>query len=814
MIFSIVAEAQIISDFTSNQDGWTTPGDADATIQYSATGGNPAGHVYGSPYVLILGATTLYVPYYFVAPGKFTGNRSAYYNGTLRYDVQQSTTGTPSQTAEVAILDNGGVGLYYYPTAPFQPPAPAAWTTFSVRLNNATGFWKTADSPTGPVATEAQLLNILTSLATLEIRGLYRQANVTTRLDNVTLYPPIIINTQPSPSTVCSGLTPTFTTAASNNAAITYRWQRQTAPSVFTDLNNGGGYANVTTAVLSVNTTGNFGAGNYRCRISGTRVDDEFTNAAALIVNSPPAAPTTTGSTSCTSPAVLTLSAAGGAAGQYRWYTVALGGSPLGGQTNSTYTTPSLATTTTYHVAINNGTCESTRTPVTATISSTPAPPTTTGASSCGSGPVLLSASGGSAGQYRWYTTSTGGSPLGGVTNNTYSTPVLSATTTYHVSIINGSCESARTPVTATINTVPKAPAVTGNSICGAGTVALSATGGSAGQYRWYTAATGGTAIAGETSATYNTPAISTTTTYHVSINDGNCESTRTAVTATINTNPTAPVAIGASSCTPASLTLSASGGSNGQYRWYTVPTGGTAITSQVNNTYATPSLTSTTTYYVAINNGTCESTRASVVATIGGTGCGSNQPPVIDTTPASTQIGGTIEIDLSDLISDADNNLDLSTLTIITPPASGATATINNTTLIINYTGIAFTGKENITIGVCDIFAACTQQTFAIEVDGSIEIFNAISPGRDGKNDVFFIENIDKLNDTRRNHVAIYNRWGDLVWEADNYNNASVAFTGKSKTDSDLPSGTYFYKIEFTGSSKATQTGYLALKR
>jgi gliding motility-associated-like protein len=260
-------------------------------------------------------------------------------------------------------------------------------------------------------------------------------------------------------------------------------------------------------------------------------------------------------------------------------------------------------------------------------------------------------------------------------------------------------------------------------------------------------------------------------------------------------------------------MTLTATGGTNGQYRWYTTATSGTAITGQVNSTYATPPITVTTIYYVAINNGTCESTRTAVTATLGGTTCPNNQPPVIDTTPASTQIGGKIEIDLSDLISDADNNVDLSTLVIVTPPASGAIATISNTTLIIDYTGISFAGLESIVLRVCDVAAACAQQTFAISVDGAIEIFNAVSPARNGKNDVFFIANIDKLASTRQNHVAIYNRWGDLVWEANNYNNSSVAFTGKSKNDTDLPSGTYYYKIEFNGTGK-TLTGYLALKR
>jgi hypothetical protein len=37
--------------------------------------------------------------------------------------------------------------------------------------------------------------------------------------------------------------------------------------------------------------------------------------------------------------------------------------------------------------------------------------------------------------------------------------------------------------------------------------------------------------------------------------------------------------------------------------------------------------------------------------------------------------------------------------------------------------------------------------------------------------------------------------------------------FTGKSKNDQDLPTGTYFYKIEFEG-GRPLQTGYLSLRR
>ncbi len=726
-LISFFIHAQISSNFNANAEGWTAP-DANPAIAYSATGGNPGGYVSGNPFSINFGAGTIYYPFYFVAPTLYYGNRSAYYNGTLRYDVQQSTTGAPNQHAEVSIANNLGIVLYYFPPSSNQPPAAPSWATYTIVLNNALGYWKTTNSPAGAPATEVQLQGVLADLANLSIRGLYRDANVNGRLDNVRFTPPIIINTQPTNATVCSGAITTLTTAASGNPTITYQWEIESSPSVWTTVTNTGGYSGATTATLTINTTGNFGAGNYRCRVSGINVVDALTNSATLTVNFT-AAPTTTAAARCGT-GTVTLTAAGGAAGQYRWYTVPTGGTALAGQTNSTYTTPSISTTTIYHVAINNGTCESTRTAVTATINTIPAAPTTTAAARCGTGTVTLTVSGGAAGQYRWYTVPTGGTAIAGQTNNTYTTPSISTTTTYHVAINNGTCESARTPVTATINSLPIAPTTTG-----------------------------------------------------------------------------------AESCLPGSVTLNASGGTNGQYRWYTVPSGGTALAGEVNNTFVTPVLSTNTTYYVALSDGTCESVRTPVTATIATPGC-DNVPPIIEPVSSVTAIGGIITINLVELISDGNDNVDFSTLTIITQPTSGATATIDgNFNLIINYQGISFTGTENITIEVCDIFGACTQQLLSLEVVGDIDVFTAISPNGDERNDIFLIEHIEKFDDTRENRVSIYNRWGDLVWDGRNYDNATVLFTGQSNNGSELPAGTYFFKIEFfTG--RPTQTGYISLKR
>ncbi|GAB3203362.1 photosystem II stability/assembly factor-like uncharacterized protein/uncharacterized membrane protein [Pontibacter aydingkolensis] len=90
-----------------------------------------------------------------------------------------------------------------------------------------------------------------------------------------------------------------------------------------------------------------------------------------------------------------------------------------------------------------------------------------------------------------------------------------------------------------TINSIPAAPSATPIARCGAGPLTLVATGGKEGRYRWYTSQTGGTAIAGATEASYLTPNLSNSTTYYVSVlSDKGCESIRTGVTATINSEP------------------------------------------------------------------------------------------------------------------------------------------------------------------------------------------------------------------------------------------------------------------------------------
>lgn len=293
---------------------------------------------------------------------------------------------------------------------------------------------------------------------------------------------------------------------------------------------------------------------------------------------------------------------------------------------------------------------------------------------------------------------------------------------------------------------------------------------------------------------------------YQCVVTSGAASVTTIPATLTINTAPSAPTGTGATACTNTTAILTASGGSNGQYRWYTVATGGIAIPGAVNATYTTPSLTTTTTYYAAINNGTCESGRTAVTATI------SSCTPVITPTPIDLQIGGTANINLLPLISTPNSSLNLSSLQVVAQPSSGAKATISNTgVLSVDYSGVSFIGSENVTIKACDLNNVCATAVFTIDVAGDMFIYNGISPN--GANPAFIITNIALLPGTKNNTVTIFDRWQNEVWRGTNYDNTTVVFKGVSASGTDLPSGTYFYKIEFAG-GKPTQTGFISLKR
>ncbi|MFQ3173205.1 MAG: gliding motility-associated-like protein, partial [Flavobacterium sp.] len=153
----------------------------------------------------------------------------------------------------------------------------------------------------------------------------------------------------------------------------------------------------------------------------------------------------------------------------------------------------------------------------------------------------------------------------------------------------------------------------TAASVCDSGFVSLAA-GASGGTINWYNVSTGGVPLASGT--TFTTPNISSTTTYYVdAIANGCTSTTRTPVIATVNVSPTVSSTSPSSVCGSGSGTLGATA-SAGNINWYEVPTGGAPLST--GNSFTTPSINSTTTYYAeAISNGCKSPTRTAVTATV-----------------------------------------------------------------------------------------------------------------------------------------------------------------------------------------------------
>jgi gliding motility-associated-like protein len=292
------------------------------------------------------------------------------------------------------------------------------------------------------------------------------------------------------------------------------------------------------------------------------------------------------------------------------WYDSATGGSPLA--SGSSFTTPSLTTTTTFYASTYNNPCaSSTRTPVVATVTQLPVITAISPAYSCAGNSVTLQTTP-SVATVNWYDQSTGGNLLG--TGMSITSPTVNANTAFYAEgVYNGCTSASRAVVNVIVTPLPTVTAGAAAAICGQGSAALTATP-SAGTVNWYTAATGGNLIGTGNSIT--SPVITSTTTFFAEAVNNTCTSApRTPVTVTVNAVPVITPAPTAVICQAGSTTLSATT-SAGTIKWYTWPTGGTLLGT--GNSIASPNISQTTTFYAEADNSGCLSaSRTPVTATV-----------------------------------------------------------------------------------------------------------------------------------------------------------------------------------------------------
>ncbi|QIL41499.1 DUF11 domain-containing protein [Pedobacter sp. HDW13] len=403
----------------------------------------------------------------------------------------------------------------------------------------------------------------------------------------ITVYVVPTITASATGTTACSGsafsVTPT-----SNVSGTTYTWTAALFNGTATGFSNQASAVSVPISQILSNTSG----ADATVRYTVTPNYNGCTGATFtfdVLVRTATPAPTASNQTFCEIANATVASLVTTTGTNIKWYTQATGGTALASTT--------ALTNGTYYASQTANSCESaSRAQITVTITATPAP-TASNQTFCEIANATVASLVTTAGtNIKWYTQATGGTALASTTALTNGT--------YYASQTANSCESAsRAQITVTITATP-APTASNQTFCeiaNATVASLVTTTGT--NIKWYTQATGGTALASTTALTNGT--------YYASQTANSCESaSRAQITVTITATP-APTASNQTFCeisnaTVASLVTTA--GTN--IKWYTQATGGTALAS-------TTALTNGT-YYASQTANSCESaSRAQITVTI-----------------------------------------------------------------------------------------------------------------------------------------------------------------------------------------------------
>jgi gliding motility-associated-like protein len=267
----------------------------------------------------------------------------------------------------------------------------------------------------------------------------------------------------------------------------------------------------------------------------------------------------------------------------------------------------------------------------------------------------------------------------------------------------------------------------------------------------------------------YSPAALTQTTWFRRVVTSESCDRlVSDAVMMTVTPLPATPVASGLTICPGTSTTLTATG-KGGRLEWYTAPTGGNPV--KVGDSFTTPTLSSTTTYYVQEVALSCASERRAVTVTV--------TPPSANAGLDVTTIKGrTVQLQASGGTTYTwSPALGLSDPNIANPLANPEVTT--------TYTVTATTA------------AGCVSTAqVTVTVQELVYVPNTFTPNRDGINDTWEILNIEQYPNCK---VQIFNQWGNLVFTSDGY---KQQWDGSYKGQ-ELPLATYYYIIQLDNKEK-----------
>jgi gliding motility-associated-like protein len=153
--------------------------------------------------------------------------------------------------------------------------------------------------------------------------------------------------------------------------------------------------------------------------------------------------------------------------------------------------------------------------------------------------------------------------------------------------------------------------------------------------------------------------------------------------------------------------------------------------------------------------------------------------------------------------------------LTIVSQPTKGKVDTVSFRDGLFNYSvsrSPNSCGIDTFRYRVCVLNGrdtVCSEANVTVNIVCSdvLKVANGFSPNNDTYNEFFFIDGLAAYPD---NTVLVYNRWGNEVLKAKNYQNDWHGdWKGK-----DLPDGTYFYLVRDDAKGEVIQTGWVVINR
>ena len=324
-------------------------------------------------------------------------------------------------------------------------------------------------------------------------------------------------------------------------------------------------------------------------------------------------------------------------------------------------------------------------------------------------------------------------------------------------------------------------PMVENDTICGSGTISLTASGGKEGQYRWYTGEEGNLAlIQGETSSTFVTPFLDQTSTFYVAVATDVCESAPVPVKVFVVQEPLKPKLSFTQPCGPGEVTLYLEDPvENTDYWWYA----GENSELVMENKALTISVLKDTVFYVKADNGFCQSEPHAVHIYL-------QQPPVIDAGPDITILKG----ESAELYASGN----FSSCTWSGPSnfkAQDAVSITVNPEISQTYvvTAVGENGCES-------------SDTVTVFIQTKFPVPNAFSPNNDGRNDTWIIPNIENYPNCK---ILIFNRWGNELFSSEGY---QQPWDG-TMNGSPLPTGTYFYTLQLSPRQEPVKGSLIILR-